>query len=292
MVPSIMAALALGAGACSKDTLVGRRLLALKADDFRIVSATDREHILRVLVACAGVDDPVFRDEVGYGGFSAILRRDPVAADAITALFGSVSDAMNDALGRSSFAASFLPLYLAEIVRVDRVRPFLSDRQRSDAAALAARYLAAVRDYRGFEPEEGWRHQLAHTADLVLQLALNPKLDDADRTMLASAILNKVASPGAPALTHGAPERLARAYLYAVHRSDLGPAEIRGALEGLSDDRLRGVADGGIGDGDTLARLHNIKAFLAGIIIPLADQSDERLAALRAEALRVHRALP
>ena len=52
MVPSIMAALALGAGACSKDTLVGRRLLALKADDFRIVSATDREHILRILVAC------------------------------------------------------------------------------------------------------------------------------------------------------------------------------------------------------------------------------------------------
>jgi len=38
----------------------------------------------------------------------------------------------------------------------------------------AANYLVALRDYRGFDDGVGWRHGVAHAADLLAQLALSP----------------------------------------------------------------------------------------------------------------------
>jgi hypothetical protein len=42
---------------------------------------------------------------------------------------------------------------------------------RVAAAALAlAALVRSIRDYRGFDEREGWRHAVAHTSDAMLQL--------------------------------------------------------------------------------------------------------------------------
>lgn len=53
-----------------------------------------------------------------------------------------------------------------------------------------------MRDLRGFDAVQGWRHGVAHGADLLLQLALNPAL----RRVQAEALLAAIASQVLPAL--------------------------------------------------------------------------------------------
>ena len=51
----------------------------------------------------------------------------------------------------------------------------MTDEQLQQAVDAAARYLQSVRDYRGFDEREGWRHGVAHGSDLIWQLAVNPR---------------------------------------------------------------------------------------------------------------------
>jgi hypothetical protein len=74
-----------------------------------------------------------------------------------------------------------------------------------------------VRDYRGFVAGEGWRHGVAHGADLLMQLALNPALDKAQLDRILGRVARQVAPPG-QAYVFGEPERLARPVLFAAAR--------------------------------------------------------------------------
>lgn len=47
----------------------------------------------------------------------------------------------------------------------------MSAEEREDMVRAAALFLAKVTDYRAFSDTEGFRHAVAHGADLVLQLA-------------------------------------------------------------------------------------------------------------------------
>lgn len=48
--------------------------------------------------------------------------------------------------------------------------------QRTPAGCDAARNVIAICDYRSFDERDGWRHAVAHAADLLMRLALNPAL--------------------------------------------------------------------------------------------------------------------
>jgi hypothetical protein len=76
-----------------------------------------------------------------------------------------------------------------------------------------------VRDYRGFDEREGWRHGVAHGADFALQLALNPALDRAALDRLLGAIASQVVPRGGHFYVYGEPERLAAPVLYIGKRN-------------------------------------------------------------------------
>jgi hypothetical protein len=57
--------------------------------------------------------------------------------------------------------------------------------------------------------QEGWRHGVAHGADLLLQLALNPAVDRAGLDRLLGAVAAQVA-PREHSYIYGESERLAR----------------------------------------------------------------------------------
>src|SRR5690606_26861123 len=93
--------------------------------------------------------------------------------------------------------------------------------ERAGMVARAAAYLAAVRDYRGFDDVEGWRHGVAHGADGVLQLVLNAQVDRAQVDALLAAVAAQVVPESAHAYVFGEPERLARPVVYAARRGML-----------------------------------------------------------------------
>jgi hypothetical protein len=112
----------------------------------------------------------------------------------------------------------FAVLTLAEVTRVDRVEPFMTELQLQQLVDAGTRYLQSVRDYRGFDESEGWRHGVAHASDLMLQLAVNPRTTKAQLDQMLAAIATQIAPAGEHVYIYGEGRRLAQAAFYIAKR--------------------------------------------------------------------------
>lgn len=195
-------------------------LRSLASAGFAIEDSAGRQQLALSLLDCLEHRDPVLRDEVAYTGLSTWLRGgllDPATVDALRQRVVGQLRADDDALGlRHSFAA----LTLAELARVDRIEPVYSDSEFAELLGVAIGYLRTIDDYRDYDPQIGWRHQVAHGSDLVLQLALNPRIDGTSMASLFDALALQIA-PAGVAYTAGEPQRIARAVHYAQQRETL-----------------------------------------------------------------------
>ncbi len=264
-------------------------LADLRAAGFGIAAADRREAFARAITACLASPDPELRDGIAYEALAHMLRSGGLGARART-------DIARDLLARlasrdpAGFEAPFAALALAEIVRADRVERYLPDDLRDAIVDAAAGYLGAVRDYRGFDEHEGWRHGVAHGADLVMQIALNPHV--ADRARLAR-IRDAVAAQVVPAehfYIYGEPERLMRPVLLLARRGLFTEAEWTAWFAHLArPDPLDSWGEAFRSQAG-LARRHNLRAFLQSLCLNArlsADEADDILlpgaeAALRA----------
>src|SRR5262249_22182256 len=120
----------------------------------------------------------------------------------------------------SIFLRTFSVLLLAEIVHYDNARQFLDQAEVRQLLELALVYLEAERDLRGWVPEKGWAHSVAHTADLLYVLARSRHLDSPDLRRLLDGIGGKLASGGSFYIC-GEDERLVRAIVAVVEREML-----------------------------------------------------------------------
>ena len=143
----------------------------------------------------------------------------------------------------------------------------------------AAAYVGSVRDYRGFDEKEGWRHGVAHGADWLMQLSLNTALDRAQLDRILAAVALQVVPEAAHAYVFGEPGRLARPILYAAQRGLHSQAEWQAWLSALTPK----VAAGGLTYTDLawLARKHDLDAFLAALYLEADRSEDEAIRRLK-----------
>jgi hypothetical protein len=94
----------------------------------------------------------------------------------------------------------------------------MTDAQLQQLVDASTRYLQSIRDYRGFDEREGWRHAVAHTSDVMLQLAVNPRTSKAQLDQMLAAIATQVAPPGEHFYAYGEGDRLAQAVFYIAKR--------------------------------------------------------------------------
>ncbi len=131
-----------------------------------------------------------------------------------------------DAVLRRSFSA----LTLACRGRA-RQRGAISESADDFRAILdgALAYFAAERDLRGFDPQKGWIHSVAHTSDLLKFLARSPRLAPAGQEKILDALTAKVrAAP--EVFGFGEDERMARVVISIVRREDLDRTALRAWL--------------------------------------------------------------
>ena len=143
----------------------------------------------------------------------------------------------------------------------------------------AAAYLGSVRDYRGFDEHEGWRHGVAHGADWLMQMALNPALDRAQLDRILAAVAVQAVPESAHAYVFGEPGRLARPVLYAAQRGLHTQAEWQAWLSALKPR----VSAGGLTYKDLawLARRHDLDAFVAALYMEADRSGDEAIGRLK-----------
>ncbi len=118
-------------------------------------------------------------------------------------------------------------------------------------------YFTGVRDYRGFDDREGWRHGVAHGSDLLLQLALNPALGRPELTRIRDAIATQLA-PEAHFYTYGESERMSRLLIFIAQREIFSAEDWQAWLA-----RETAVNADAYASQAGLSRRHNMMMFLS-----------------------------
>lgn len=225
----------------------------------------ERDALALSLLPCLADPDPVLRDGVTYTALSQMMRSELIGVETVAALKAALLEMLAADEDAGGFARPFAALALAEVARTDRVSPWMTEDQRSELIAAAHSYLATLTDYRGFSDAEGWRHGVAHTADLLMQLSLNPQLTKPQAEAILAAVALKT-GPAEHAYVFGESERLAAPVMYLARRDFFSEAEWTVWFESLwpGDDPLREDA---YRSEAALAKLHNLRAFSQSVYV-------------------------
>lgn len=229
---------------------------ALKTAQWALPDDAERNRLALALTACVGDPDPAIRDGIAFEAYAHWLRAKQIAPETMRALVRELREQMRvpDAAG---FRQPFAALVLSELARAERIEPYLDDYDFSSLVSEAQGYFIHIRDYRGFDEREGWRHGVAHGADLLLQLGLNPRLGSGERYRLVWFVQQQIAPVG-HFYVYGEPERLARPIIFMAQRGALTEQQwmefFASLLPREGEDLFASQAG--------LARRHNVNALL------------------------------
>lgn len=264
--------------ACPPQGQSPESLQALKALRFTVPDAGDRRALAQGLLACLGDPDPALRDGIAYEALTHWMRAGELDGDALRAVRDDLYALIDGGEGEG-FARPFAALVLSEVARTDRVAPWMTPVEREAMVARAAGYLQTVHDYRGFDDAEGWRHGVAHGADWLLQLALNPALARAEHDRILEAVAVQAVPEGAHAYVFGEPGRLARPVVAIAHRGLHSEQDWLAWFSALPA-RL-GDPEVAYADSAWLARRHDLMALFMSLYLEIDQSDDVQLRALK-----------
>ncbi len=283
---------AIDSRACEPLGLTPNALLSGDDGQFRVPAGTDPGELVLALADCLADPDPVARDSVGYSGIATILREGDVEADTTRAMMARLLAllAAEDPSG-DGFAQPFAALALAEVARVDRISPMFSAGERAELVAAATNYVRGVRDYRGFDDEDGWRHGVAHGADLLMQLVLNAELADEHVRPIVTAALSQVRAADGHAYVFGESQRLSRPVLFAARRGLITAEEWQALFAPLRAPPGASWA-AAFSSTQDLAILHNTRQFLLSVYASVAESDNALYTGIRDASRDALTALP
>ena len=222
--------------------------------------------LARELTAWVGDTDPELRDGLGYTITDEWVQRGVLGANELRVLM---------ALWRSNLTApgpdkvlnrAFGALNLALVAAVDARTPFLTEEEYRALLEPAMALLATETDLRGWDPQQGWVHVTAHTADLLKFLARSSRLRPADQAHLLEAVAVRLQT--APhVFTCGEDERLAAIVVSLARRPDFDQAALLTVAK-----RLASLPEGFDGFRPQLAAYaarRNALAFLKSVYLSL-----------------------
>lgn len=264
-------------GACPPATHDRAALESLKASNFELAEDARRQSLALALADCLAHPDPWLRDGVAFEAIHAWLRGKQLDEATRVKLLERLSrDLAPEPPDAQGFRQPFAALTLSEVARTDRLAAWMTSAQRAALVDLAARYLSSVRDYRGFDARDGWRHGVAHGADLVTQLVLNPAVDRASLDRLLAAVALQITPPG-HSYVYGEAERLARPVLYAAQRGLHGQEEWQQWLTGVASPSPMPDWGTAYQSPEGIAKRHNVMAFLYTLYANARESGNENI---------------
>lgn len=288
MRPTILSCVLFAAGcgpvvaACPPAGWTREELVALREAKFELPDAARRDTLALAFPECYGEADPMLRDYVAFEGLQQWLRAKSLAPDAPAQLLARLQPMLAAADDADGFRRPFAALALSEVARTDRVAPWMTPAQRTALASDAAAFVRGVRDYRGYVDGQGWRHGVAHGADLLLQLGLNPAVERESLDVLLAAARSQVVAADGHAYVHGEPGRLARPVFFIAARGLHDAAYWDAWLSDVANPAPMKDWGEAFQSEAGLARVHDTRDFLQALYV-LASRSED--AALRERLL-------
>jgi hypothetical protein len=196
--------------------------IAIREDKYALPQGCDLSALTEELFGYLGSTDPELRDKIGYETFANWLELGLYTPDQMRAYALRLQLHLQDGLGEpesdSLFLRAFAVLFLAEIIYHENRDPFMDGDEVRNILAKGLAYMEAEADPRGYVQGKGWGHALAHTADLLLELARSRHLHAPDLARILNAISAKLVSSNYWIYVNGEDDRLARAVMAAFER--------------------------------------------------------------------------
>lgn len=265
------------AGPCPPAGQTKASLQTLKTAKFEVPDAVAKRALAQALLGCLSSPDPDLRDGIAYEALTQWMRAGDFDADALRTMRDTLYG-MLDGADEDGFRKPFAALSLSEVARTDRIKPWMTADERVAMVERAAAYLESVRDYRGYTEGEGWRHGVAHGADWLMQLSLNPALERAQYERILAAIAAQAVPQNGHAYVFGEPERLAKPLLFTAQRGLLSAEDWQTWFNALP------AKVGTFNRADYpawLGRRHDLTALLTRLYWETDQSEDEAIKALK-----------
>ena len=183
--------------------------------DFKQVSQQEAITLSDQMVDHIGNPDPVLRDELIYSGLATWIMEGKFDKQYFCKLFNQVltDQYLFYKIGQkdddSVFTRSFSVLLLPPIIEVHKKDSFLSKEELFQGLEAVTAYLKQEKDVRGYVPEKGWAHSIAHAADALESFASLDEIEEQHLIPSFEAIKTAI-SRNIP-YHHGEDERLIHA---------------------------------------------------------------------------------
>ncbi len=179
--------------------------------------------------------DPELREELAYSMLDGWLQRDVYSHvdlwEMVTHLLHNLTIGLGVPHSDTIFQRSFSLLILAEIIYHDLTHPTLSSDEIQQVLTQTLAYLSAEQDLRGYDPEQGWIHAIAHVADLLWMLAQHRGVAAPDLAHILQALAEKVTAPTAHVYLYDEEVRLVRTVMSVLQRDLLTLPSLAAWLE-------------------------------------------------------------
>lgn len=237
------------------------RLEQLKASGFEIADSREREEFARAIMACLPSPDPFLRDGIAFEALTHMLRADQLGAGMRIEMARELVARLSAEPG-DGFERPFAALVLSEVVRADMISAYLPSGLRDEIVSAATAFMRNVDDYRGFEEGAGWRHGVAHGADLLMQLARNPQVSSPEQLAAIRDAVGAQLAPSGHSYVFGEPDRLMRPIIMLAQRGHFSESDWSEWFQSISSPAPFAAWGDVFQSKAGLAKLHNLRAFL------------------------------
>lgn len=198
----------------------------VQAAGFEVPGDRPLDDLTAELTTMLGSTEAEVRDGTAYPALATWIDRG-VYDDLLAGLGDGMVAGLSAGLGErgtdSVFRRSFSALILAECLERDNTQHLLPDTKILDWGDRIATWFLAELDTRGYVPDKGWAHAIAHGADTIGALGESPHLGGPEHAVMLDILAERLLlQPADEPLTAGEPDRMAHATMRILRRDTLG----------------------------------------------------------------------
>ena len=242
--------------------------------DFAVPGGSSAADLTPHLVSFLSSTDSQLRDDFGFSILATWLDRGGYySPDQLrelgTAMIRNLSIGLGESETDTVFGRAFSVLILGKVVDADNRQPFLSADEVHAWLDQALAYVRSECDVRGFIPEKGWAHAVAHTGDLLMYLARNRHVGVRHLEQIVEAIGGRMAEPVPYIYRALEDERMAYAAMVALQRELLTPEFLSAWIDRLAHRWSGSQWLTTVMKAETANAYHNTRQFLRSLYFQL-----------------------
>ncbi|MEI3891520.1 MULTISPECIES: DUF2785 domain-containing protein [Bacillus] len=178
--------------------MLQQQLEEIRNNNYVINGTLNIDSLSSSMLEHIGDTDSYLRDKLIYSTFYHLIKKEYISHTQLQRLLLESSGEkyllykIHSDNEDAVFTRAFTTLLIALIIDADTNHNFLSQNDILTVKDQLILYMNNEHDFRGYVPDHGWAHSIAHASDTFEALVRNPKLETLYYEEILQTLLNKV----------------------------------------------------------------------------------------------------